>query len=149
MKNSHMIALLFREKALEDRKSYFISGLNFYWDMIEIPWMIVVILFIVDLLYGEIKTSQERKVESLTIAKENGNRLLSIVYAIEFPSHSFLSVKNLDHIVIKPKNRQRKVRWIPRWVPATNFLLSRDTFENNRTALFSECMYNIYTMCVW
>ena len=32
--------------------------------MIEIPWMIVVILFIADLLHGGIKTSQERKADN-------------------------------------------------------------------------------------
>lgn len=102
MENSHTVALLFhvQESIGGSQKLFYFNGLNFYWDMIEIPWMIVVILFITDLPHGGIKTSQERKAESLTIAKENGNRLLSIVYAIEFPSHLFLSVENLDHVVI-------------------------------------------------
>lgn len=111
MENSHTVALLFRvQESIGESQKLFYQWSELLPRYIEIPWMIVVILFIADLLHGEIKTSQERKVESLTIAKENGNRLLSIVYAIEFPSHSFLSVKNLDHVLIKPKNRQRKVR---------------------------------------
>lgn len=113
MENSHTVALLFRvQESIGGSQKLFYQWSELLSRYIEIPWMIVVILFIADLLHGEIKTSQERKVESLTIAKENGNRLLSIVYAIEFPSHSFLSVKNLDHVLIKPKNRQRKVRWM-------------------------------------
>lgn len=111
MENSHTVALLFRvQESIGGSQKLFYQWSELLPRYIEIPWMIVVILFIADLLHGEIKTSQERKVKSLTIAKENGNRLLSIVYAIEFPSHSFLSVKNLDHVLIKPKNRQRKVR---------------------------------------
>lgn len=111
MENSHTVALLFRvQESIGGSQKLFYQWSELLPRYIEILWMIVVILFIADLLHGEIKTSQERKVESLTIAKENGNRLLSIVYAIEFPSHSFLSVKNLDHVLIKPKNRQRKVR---------------------------------------
>lgn len=111
MENSHTVALLFRvQESIGGSQKLFYQWSELLSRYIEIPWMIVVILFIADLLHGEIKTSQERKVESLTIAKENGNRLLSIVYAIEFPSHSFLSVKNLDHVLTKPKNRQRKVR---------------------------------------